>query len=95
MNIEEAKAKLNSVSTGTALRHHKLLIADLCAVVKFLLDELERDNNPETLLHKKMLLENLDNKKKANARFPWQKPIDEPCQDIPQRRKSGDAGDAE
>lgn len=46
MNLEQARAKLLRVSSGTAQRHTKILIADLCMVVKFLLDELDRIKPP-------------------------------------------------
>lgn len=42
MNLKQAKAKLAEASRSTGTKHAKILIADLCSVVKFLLDEIER-----------------------------------------------------
>ncbi len=41
MNIEQAKAKLNSVNHCTGTKHPKVLISELCVVIKFLLDEID------------------------------------------------------
>lgn len=46
MNIKQARTKLESVSKGTATRHPKVLIGELCSVVEFLLNELDRIKSP-------------------------------------------------
>lgn len=46
MNLEQAKMKLDSVSKSTATKHPKALIGELCAVVSFLLTEIERIKTP-------------------------------------------------
>jgi len=46
MNLDQAKAKLNSVSKSTAHTNPKVLVSELCAVVKFLLDEIGRVRTP-------------------------------------------------
>lgn len=44
MNLAKAKSKLAEASRSTGTKHAKILIADLCSVMKFLLDEVERLN---------------------------------------------------
>jgi hypothetical protein len=46
MNLEQAKAKLDTISKSTAIQHPKVLVSELCVVVKFLLDEIERVKSP-------------------------------------------------
>jgi hypothetical protein len=46
MNIEQAKAKLDSISKSTSTKHPKVLVGELCVIVKFLLDELDRIKTP-------------------------------------------------
>lgn len=96
MNLEQAKAKLASVSSSTATKHPKVLVAELCAVVKFLLDEIERiDKTP-----KFVTLEQLD--KDIQPHPPRSLPI-LPQENTPKRTpplrtgpfRKGNAGDAE
>ena len=42
MDLKQAKAKLAEASRSTGTKHAKILIADLCSVIKVLLDEIER-----------------------------------------------------
>lgn len=46
MNIKQARAKLADVSRSTGTKHPKVLVSELCAVVKFLLDEIDRIKSP-------------------------------------------------
>lgn len=46
MNVEQARTKLNSVTKSIATKHPKVLISELCNLVKFLLDEIERIKSP-------------------------------------------------
>ena len=46
MNLKQARAKLESISGSTATQHPKVLVGELCIVVKFLLDELDRIKSP-------------------------------------------------
>lgn len=46
MNLEQARAKLDSVSNSTAIKHPKVLVAELCVVVKCLLEEIDRIKSP-------------------------------------------------
>lgn len=47
MNLEQAKAKLDSVSKSTATKHPKVLVSELCGIVRFLLDEIGRIQSPK------------------------------------------------
>ncbi len=42
MNLEQAKAKLASISKSTGTKHPKVLVSELCSIVGFLLGEIER-----------------------------------------------------
>ncbi len=55
MNIEQAKAKLNRISKSTATKHPKVLVSELCVIVKFLLDEVDRINTPTSTMSKHLL----------------------------------------
>jgi hypothetical protein len=46
MDIKQAKTKLASISGSTASKHPKVLVSELCTVVKFLLDEIDRIKTP-------------------------------------------------
>ena len=50
MNIEQAKVKLNSVNNCTGTKHPKVLISELCVIIKFLLEEIDRINIPTVSL---------------------------------------------
>ena len=50
MDIKRAKAKLIDISQSTATKHPKILIGELCTVIKFLLDEIERIKSPPTTI---------------------------------------------
>jgi len=41
MNLDQAKAKLKDISKSTGTKHPKVLVAELCSVVKYLLDKVE------------------------------------------------------
>ena len=46
MILEQAKQKLAEVSKSTGIKHPKVLISELCGVIQFLLDEVERIKTP-------------------------------------------------
>ncbi len=46
MDIQQARDKLAGISGFTHNRHHKVLIGELCEIVKFLLDEIDRIKIP-------------------------------------------------
>lgn len=46
MNLEQAKAKLIEISKSTGTKHPKVLVGELCVVVKFLLDEIDCIKSP-------------------------------------------------
>lgn len=87
MNLEQAKAKLASVSSSTASQHPKVLISELCAVVKFLFAELERIKTPIfTTLKQQNEGVTLDPPRPQRTSSPIQSP---------ERRRQRNAGDAE
>jgi hypothetical protein len=44
MNVEQAKAKLAEINRSTATKHPKVLVGELCGIIGFLLNEIERLN---------------------------------------------------
>lgn len=46
MNLDEAKKKLAVISKSTGTKHPKVLISELCHVVQFLLNEIDRIQIP-------------------------------------------------
>lgn len=42
MNIQQAKDKLRQVKQSTGTKHHKILINELCTIVEFLLNEIDK-----------------------------------------------------
>ncbi len=97
MNIEQAKTKLASVSNSTASKHPKTLVAELCVVIKFLLDELDKIKLPTMTSLSKRLPEDLE--------ISPRKPIDQPIKPPPfappindpaiRKYRNGNAGDAQ
>lgn len=41
MNIQQAKAKLTDINRSTATKHPKVLIGELCGIIKFLLEQID------------------------------------------------------
>ncbi|KKN70873.1 hypothetical protein LCGC14_0426560 [marine sediment metagenome] len=102
MNLAQAKAKLNSVSKSTATKHPKVLVSELCAVVKFLLDEVDRIKTPILSVLPKRLPEDLvfrpQRRQPPEEGPPQSTPSPEPSR-IPydpdlKRERRGNAGDA-
>jgi len=104
MNLEQAKAKLNSVSNSTATKHPKVLVSELCAVVKFLLDEVERLGSSTPTIITRLLPEitTLPTKSKPVELPPSLMPPPENQPELPslfpdvmpKKRREGNAGDA-
>ena len=46
MNLEEIKAKVTEIGASTATKHPKVLIGELCSVIKSLVAEVERITTP-------------------------------------------------
>lgn len=46
MDIEQVKNKLANIRSATATKHPKTLICELCDVIKFLLDKIDRIKTP-------------------------------------------------
>lgn len=90
MDIQQAKAKLASISKNTATKHPKVLVAELCVVIKFLLDELDKIKSPTMTLLSKRLPESVDKWIKPP---PFAPPTNDPA--AIRKHRSGNAGDAE
>lgn len=102
MNCKQARAKLDSVSKSTSTKHPKILVAELCAVVKFLLDELDLIKSSSvfplkiTWSNKQVLPEDFEVKRSPNIQPPWpDRPIKSPSINPPHPYRKGNAGDAE
>jgi hypothetical protein len=52
MDIKQAKKLITNISKSTGTKHHKVLIGELCTVIKFLLDEIERIKLPPMIVLK-------------------------------------------
>ena len=85
MNVREAKAKLNSISKSTATKHPKVLITELCSVIKMLLDEADRVSANES--------PTVSCRPQSSQPTPCQPPW--PNRPPPSQRRYGDEGDAE
>ncbi len=92
MNIDQARAKLADVSRSTGTKHPKVLVAELCTVVKFLLDEIDRIKSPpiSTLSQCKRPIEELP---RVTTPPPSEEDPSKFYPDHPHRK--GSAGDAE
>lgn len=90
MNLQQAKAILDGVSNETAIKHPKVLIAELCNVVKFLLEEIEK---PHFTVLPKRRPEDLKTGP-YRTQPPWP---DQPKPEFPglPKRQISNAGDAE
>lgn len=108
MNVEQAKAKLKGVANGTATKHPKVLIAELCSVVQFLMDELDRIKTPPIVSLQKRLPDDLDIHKyikNPRVRPPWPNKPNMPDKPLPEKTPTiinpikpfskGNTGDAE
>ncbi|RLC89076.1 MAG: hypothetical protein DRJ03_00540 [Chloroflexi bacterium] len=105
MNLEQAKAKVADISRSTATKHPKVLVSELCGVVQFLLNEIERIQSPPVTILPKRLPEDLE--LDADRPEPFELPPISPPPTgqpkfpspnpsvLPSRRREGNAGDAE
>lgn len=98
MNLEQAKAKLDSVSKSTAIKHPKVLVSELCVVVKFLLDEIDRIKTPIVSVLSEISSEDV---RRKPILFPMREPQSPPPhppypkEEGPRKIRSGNAGDTE
>lgn len=93
MNLEQAKKKLINISQSTATKHPKVLIGELCIVIKFLLDEIEKIKLPPITVLKQ--LPDLDPMKPIGPPPPPQKPYKSPPPYDPLRKhRKGNTGNA-
>jgi len=44
MNLAEIRKKVDNVAKSTGTKHHKVLIADLCTIIKSLISVVEETN---------------------------------------------------
>lgn len=110
MNLGQAKAKLDSISKSTATKHPKVLISELCAVIKFLLDEVGYIEAPKASVFSQKLPEDIEFtklpipikwpdhlKKKPPGHQPQSPKLNPPRikEEGPRKFRSGNAGDAE
>lgn len=100
MNIEQARTKLAQISGGTATKHPKVLVSELCVVVKFVLDELDRIKSHTVSLLPKRLPEDPETQTYPSIQPPWPHkpnpllPLRNPSVS-PKDKQMGNAGDAE
>jgi hypothetical protein len=95
MDIKQARAKLTEASRSTGTKHAKILVADLCSVMKFVLDEIERiDISFVTVSKLEPLKINMN--PEIDPVVPWQ---DRPTIHVPEyvlpEIRDENAGDAE
>ena len=104
MNIQQAKAKLASISSSSSnfsrgTKRPEVLVGELCVVVKFLLDEIDRHKDPINVLHR-----TFSNPDPPNDKREPPDPPNPLKPELPQRSRpinspnpyrKGNAGDAE
>ncbi len=97
MNLEQAKKKLADISRSTATKHPKVLVSELCAVVQFLLGEIDRIKSPPITILPKRLSDDVKIDPPPRPKLPpgpkpWKSP---PSYDPIKRHRKGNVGDAE
>lgn len=86
MDIKQAKTKLVEISKSTGTKHPKVLVSELCVIVKFLLDEIDRIKTPHFTVLPKRLPEDvkIDPSPRPHRPTPIQPPWpDQPKPEIP------------
>lgn len=95
MDIEQAKKKIAEISSSTGTKNPKVLISELCTIVKFLIHELDRVKHPTVTTLSKRLPEDLELNRDRDvpAGIPSMLP---PIPEYPPpiRTREGTAGDA-
>lgn len=106
MDIEQAKTKLIEISKSTGTKHPKVLISELCVVVKFLLDEIDRIKTPLLTIQPDVKIDPVRKHRPIPIQPPWP---DRPQPEIPgytppgktppiydsiKKHRKGNAGDA-
>lgn len=87
MNLEQVKKKLTDISRSTATKHPKVLVGELCVVIKFLLDEIEQIKLPPIIELKQ--LPDLDPMRPIG---PSPQPSQPYKPDLLRRHRKGNAG---
>lgn len=93
MNLKQAKEKLASVSNSTGTKHTKVLVSELCVVIKFLLEEIDSIGSSNFVLPKVI-------REDSSKTPPWPRP-NKTLPGLPgerygnDRKRDGNAGDAE
>ena len=94
MNLEEIKNQLTAIASSTGKKHVKVLVAELCSVMKALVDEVDKIKLPPVSVLQKRLPEDLELKPKVKPPRPDESSPNMPGYN-PQRGRKGNAGDAE
>jgi len=106
MNLDKIKTRVDEISRSTGTKNPKVLVAELCGVIKGLIGELEKIQNPPVTVLPKRLPEDLELPLKSEpVELPpmMPPPTGEPRPQfpspnpsvLPPRRREGNAGDAE
>lgn len=101
MNIKQAKEKIASISKGTAIKHPKILIAELCSVINFLIDELQKNGDQKIVVSLKKSMEKMAGNNDDLPDINFIKPPSYPDPMGPKygqrklNKRMGNAGDAE
>lgn len=99
MNLKQAKAKLADLSRSTGIKHPKVLVSELCSVISFLLDEIDRIKTPPVsvlqVLPKDAEITRRPSVEPTRPDQPRRK-FSPPTPELPPpKKRSGNAGDAE
>ena len=92
--MKQAKAKLDTISKSTAKLHPKVLVGELCVVLKYVLDELDRIKSPTLTVLPMKSPHEADVKRDPPPRprtSPWVDPVLNPDR----KDRKFNAGDAE
>ena len=60
MNFEQVKKRVDEISRSTGTKNPKVLVAELCGVIKGLIGELEKIQNPSVTILPKRLPKDLE-----------------------------------
>lgn len=98
MNVKEAKLKLAEITGSTNIKHPKVLVAELCSVIKYLLDEIEDIKKPTMTLSQTIPSgpnPSLCNPVKLpSVSIPLRRNRSAPISDPLEKHRRGNAGDA-
>jgi len=99
MNLDKIKARVDEISRSTGVKNPKVLVADLCGVIKSLIGEIEKIKNPPMAILS--TLEDMPRNLPEDFGCPIQTepfelpPISRQPSVLPPKRCEGNVGDAE